>query len=324
MKTEIPYDKIAKQLKKDASEAEKESVRLWIESSDENRKLYKQILKSWRLQEALAFQPKKDEAWFKLKNNLNWTETSKGRRVFFRRALQISAILIILLGIGLLLKPTEFLFGEKMLAIKTLEEQKMVLLADGTEIFLNRNSELSYPEVFDGDNRQVILKGEAFFKVARNPDKPFIIATEETQTQVLGTSFNLRAYANESLETLTVTTGKVAFSSLNTDKKVILKPNQVGSYSLKSRIMSKQELADPNYMAWMNKIFVFNNQTLQSIVLSLSNAYGKPIEIRNKSLAKEHLTTSFNAMELDDVLLILSQTLDFEYSLVDSEKIIIK
>jgi len=77
-------------------------------------------------------------------------------------------------------------------------------------------------------------------------------------------------------------------------------------------------------MAWMNKIFVFNNQTLQSIVLSLSNAYGKPIEIRNKSLAKEYLTTSFNAMELDDVLQILSQTLDFKYTSIDSERIIIK
>lgn len=324
MKNEIPYDKIAKQLRKDASEAEKESVRLWLESSDENRMLYKQILKSWRLQEALAFQPKSDEAWFKLKKELNWTESSKGRRVFFRKALRISAILIILLGIGLLLKPTDFLFDEKMLTLKTLEERKNVLLADGTRVFLNRNSELSYPEVFDKDNRQVILKGEAFFKVSRNPEKPFIITTEETQTEVLGTSFNLRAYSNESIETLTVTTGKVAFSSLNFDKKVVLKPKQVGSYSLESRIMRKQDLTDPNYMAWMNKIFVFNNQSLQSIIQCLSNAYGKPIEIKNEHLAKEHLTTSFNAMELDDVLTILSQTLDFKYTSIDSEKIIIK
>ena len=322
--TEIPYDKITKQLRKDASEAETESVRLWIESSDENRKLYKQILKSWRLQEAMAFQPKKDEAWFKLKNDLSWSESSKGRRVFLRRAMQFSAILIILLAIGLLLKPTGFLWGEKMLAIKTLEEQKTILLADGTEVILNRNSELSYPEAFNGEKREVVLKGEAFFKVSHNLEKPFIIKTEETQTQVLGTSFNLRAYAHEFSETVTVTTGRVAFSSLKTNEKAILEPNQEGHYSLKNKKMEKQNLKDPNYMAWMNKIFVFNNQTLKSIVFSLSNAYGKPIEIKNVRLANEHLSTSFNGMELDDVLTILSQTLDFEYSSIASEKIIIK
>jgi len=197
-------------------------------------------------------------------------------------------------------------------------------LADGTEVFLNRNSELSYPESFDGDKRQVILKGEAFFKVARNPEKPFIIKTAQTKTKILGTSFNLRAYAYESSETLSVVTGKVAFSSLRGKAEVILTPKQVGAYSLDDGKMSKQALKDPNVMAWLDKVFVFNDQSLESIVRSLSRAYGVSIEIQNSSLAKEHLSTSFNALSLDDVLSILSQTLDFEYSRVDSENIIIK
>ncbi len=324
MKTEIPYNNIVKQLRKDASEEEMESVRLWIEESEDHRKLYKQMLKTWKLQDAFAFKPKKEEAWHKLDQHLVWKDVKQDRRIFLRRALQACAILIVILGIGFLLKPTGFIFGEKMLTFKTTNEQKTILLADGTEVFLNRNSKLSYPEVFNGEKRQVRITGEAFFKVARNLQKPFIIKTKKTQTQVLGTSFNLRAYAHEPSEVLTVTTGKVVFSSLSNKQSVILTPNQVGTYLRQDANINKHQLSDPNYMAWMTKIFVFDNQTLQSIVASLSSAYGTTIEINNERLAKEHLTTSFNVMKLDEVLIILSQTLGFEYNIAENEKIIIK
>jgi len=324
MKTGIPYDDIAKHLRKDASPEEREQLRLWIAESEENRKLYKQILKTWKLQDALAFHPKKEEAWRQLEHKLDLQDVAKGRRIFLRRTMQFAAVILVLLGIGILFQPTDFLFGEKMLALHTTTEQQSVVLADGTEVFLNRNSDLTYPVSFDGDKRQVILKGEAFFKVARNPEKPFIIKTAQTKTKILGTSFNLRAYAYESSETLSVVTGKVAFSSLRGKAEVILTPKQVGAYSLDDGKMSKQALKDPNVMAWLDKVFVFNDQSLESIVRSLSRAYGVSIEIQNSSLAKEHLSTSFNALSLDDVLSILSQTLDFEYSRVDSENIIIK
>lgn len=324
MKIGIPYDEIAKHLRKDASLEEKEQLRLWIASSNENRKLYKHILKTWRFQDALAFHPKKDEAWRQLEYQLNLQDATKGRRIFLRRALQFAAVILVFMGIGLLFQPNDFLFGDKMLALKTLEEQKTILLADGTEVFLNRNSELSYPETFDGDMRQVILMGEAFFKVARNTEKPFIIKTTQTQTKILGTSFNLRAYAHESSEILSVVTGKVAFSSLKSNAEVILTPKQEGAYSFEDNKMSKHVFQDPNVMAWLDKVFVFSDQSFMSIVGSLSRAYGVSIEIQNSNLAQEHLTTSFNALSLDDVLSILSQTIDFEYSTVDSEKIIIK
>ena len=324
MKAETPYNEIAKLLKKDASVEEKDMVRLWIEASDENRNLFKKILKSWRLQNALTLTVNKDDAWLKVKNELVWTDKSKDRRIIFRRALQISAVVIIALGIGFLLQPSGMFWGEKMLVCETQNEQKSILLADGTEVFLNRHSKLFYPDTFSGNQRNVELHGEAFFKVKRNAQKPFIITTEQTQTKVLGTSFNLRAYAREFSDKLSVTTGKVAFTALKKSNQVILEPNQVGVFYHKSKKMEKMIEVDPNYLSWKTKTFVFDNASLESVVTCLNNAYGIHIEIQNYVLSQEHLTTSFEDLELDDILTILSQTLDFKYHVVDEETIIIK
>jgi len=191
-------------------------------------------------------------------------------------------------------------------------------------VFLNRHSKLFYPDTFSGNQRNVELHGEAFFKVKRNAQKPFIITTEQTQTKVLGTSFNLRAYAREFSDKLSVTTGKVAFTALKKSNQVILEPNQVGVFYHKSKKMEKMIEVDPNYLSWKTKTFVFDNASLESVVTCLNNAYGIHIEIQNYVLSQEHLTTSFEDLELDDILTILSQTLDFKYHVVDEETIIIK
>ncbi|MFA8436567.1 MAG: FecR family protein [Marinifilaceae bacterium] len=325
MKAEIPYDQIAKSLREEASQEEKEQLQQWIESSEVNRELYKRILKTWKFQHAFAFHPHKEKAWSKLESQMALSAEDRGRRVFLRRALQLAAVLVLAIGLWTLFQPTGIFFGEKMLAFRTAaDQQQSILLADGTEVFLNRGSELRYPEAFKGEKRRVLLKGEAFFKVARNPEKPFLIETKHTRTRVLGTSFNLRAYEGEGVETLSVKTGKVAFSSRKGKEKVILTPNQVGQLTLKEQELSKHELKNPNYMAWRTKVFVFSDQSLREIVASLSHAYGVSIEIRNPNLDKERLTTSFKQLELGDVLEILSQTLGFEYSSAGKKKIIIK
>lgn len=324
MKKKTPYTEIAKRFNRDASPKEMEKVRVWVDDSMENRRKYKMLLKIWKLNKAFSFDVDNEKAWKRLSKQISQQHKKGGRiqqkalRVFLRCA----AALLLLFAIGYIYKQNNDSV-EKLVTIESGEQQCDVLLADGTKVHLNTHSTFSYPKVFSGNKRKVKLCGEAFFKVARNEQKPFIITTSQTQTRVLGTSFNLRAYQEETEETLVVATGKVSFSSLKNKEKVILLANQKGVYSLKKGSVHKRRLEDPNYKAWYNKVFTFDDQTLASIVTCLNQVYGVHLEIKDGQLAQERLSVSFEKRSLNEIMEILSATLDFNYVSV-SGKIIIQ
>ena len=100
------------------------------------------------------------------------------------------------------------------------ESGKLVLLSDGSQVWLNRNATLTYPEKFEKHNRKVELKGEAFFEVSKNPGKPFIVSTSNSSVEVLGTSFNINSSSKQT--EVTVTTGKVKVTNANKSNNVII------------------------------------------------------------------------------------------------------
>lgn len=170
-------------------------------------------------------------------------------------------------------KPMENQPGEiryNQLEVPRRGEYRLVL-ADGTKVWLNSESELKYPVAFQSNERRVYLRGEAYFEVAKNARCPFIVETEETAVQVLGTSFNVRAYTDEGRVYTTLVEGSVRLSCGR--GKLMLLPDEQGIVCAATGEISKQKVNTLLYTAWKDGRFVFENQTLEDIMRTLVRWY---------------------------------------------------
>lgn len=154
--------------------------------------------------------------------------------------------------------------------------QYQVSLADGTKVWLNADSKLHYPRVFSGDNRTVELTGEAYFEVAKDESRPFIVQTASETVEVLGTHFNVNAYDEESSSSVALLEGKVNVSLANQQSKTLL-PGQQSI--VKGDIIQVRKTDISESVAWKNGEFMFNNESLSSVMRKLARWYDIEVEL---------------------------------------------
>ncbi|MBW8684325.1 FecR family protein [Chitinophaga rhizophila] len=203
-------------------------------------------------------------------------------------------------------------------------------LADGSKIWLNAESKLSYPDVFDGNTREVYLTGEAFFDIAPNPDKPFIVHFSAGSVHVLGTSFNVRAYDNEAVQT-SVRTGKVAFIPnsrqgaqpdtifITPDEKVTL---QTAVVTNNSNSIVKEITSAEDDKAWTEGRLIFRDKTLEEIASELERTFGKKVTFGSEAPRYYRLTGAFQDNSLQDIMYYLARSKAFHYTITDSTLLI--
>lgn len=161
-------------------------------------------------------------------------------------------------------------------------------LSDGTKVWLNAETELSYPARFEAGSRHVFLKGEAYFEVARNEYSPFIITTGEQVITVLGTSFGVRAYAEEKRILTTLEQGSVRIST--PQQSTLLKPGEQSSNDLLSGQIQVAKVNTLLYTAWHTGKFMFADQSLEDILNTLSRWYNMNISYARPELKKIRFT----------------------------------
>lgn len=187
------------------------------------------------------------------------------------------------------------------------------LLPDSTKVWLSTGSELRYEENFTS-NRKVRLKGEAFFEVRKNPDFPFEIVTDDLVTKVLGTSFNLKAYAGEGID-LSVYSGKVQFGRTDgqTDLYNLIKNQNISWRSSVgfSEIKAFDSSSEPD---WKTGVFRFEGAKIEEIVKLLTRWYPVEFLITDDS-GRCSYSGEFHRSSLEQVLEILSYTLNLEYEI---------
>lgn len=149
--------------------------------------------------------------------------------------------------------------------------QYQVLLPDGSKVWLNAASSLKFPTVFAGAERKVELNGEAYFEVAKNKNKPFIVDASGTKVLVLGTHFNVMAYEDEKEVKTTLLEGAVRLSQANAI--AFLKPGQQGSISKNGGEYKVREADLAAAMAWKNGYFLFDNASLPQLMRQISKWY---------------------------------------------------
>lgn len=158
-------------------------------------------------------------------------------------------------------------------------------LSDGTRVWLNAETELVYPVRFNGKQRVVYLKGEAYFDVAKNEEMPFLVQVEDVSVKVYGTEFNVNTYGG--VETVLVT-GSVSMNQGG--KEVLLEPNQKGIFDKSKGEIRVENVDVLTYVAWKDGDFIFRNESLGSIMDKLSRWYGLDVFYQNGELRDVHLS----------------------------------
>lgn len=181
--------------------------------------------------------------------------------------------------------------------------QYNIVLADGTKVFLNAVSSIKYPTQFNGNQRIVELDGEAYFEVAKDKSKPFIVKSDKQSIEVLGTHFNVHAYDNESVVKTTLLEGSVAVTSR--DQKAILKPGQQSGVSDNAAKISIKEVDTEAAIAWKNGRFKFDNADLKSVMKQLERWYGIKVEYRGDVSDLRFNGGTFRNKNLSEVLKVL-------------------
>lgn len=199
-----------------------------------------------------------------------------------------------------------------------------LVLADGTKIWLNAESSLAFPVEFVGDKRQVTLKGEAYFEVARNEHLPFVVSTVSgLEICVLGTQFNVEAYDDrESIKT-TLVEGSVDVQVGG--EKVRLTPRKQLQYHKNTTEMEVREVNVREIIAWKNGWFVFDNTTLGEIVKTLQRWYNIEVEFVHPELEHLHFTGDLSRYDsFDAVVRMFEDTKCLKLSVKDNKLMIDK
>ena len=150
-----------------------------------------------------------------------------------------------------------------------------LVLSDGTRVWLNSESELEFPVAFGRGEREVRLRGEAFFEVARDSARPFYVVAGDVRTRVLGTSFNVKAYANEPAVTATLFTGKIEVAPLkDLARRVVLSPGRQAAWDGRGGEMTVADADLRHVAAWKNGMFIFNGENIDAITRQIERWYG--------------------------------------------------
>ncbi|NDV17038.1 DUF4974 domain-containing protein [Muricauda sp. TY007] len=240
----------------------------------------------------------------------------------------VAASLALLIGLGYM----AYTFTQHKEVLKPIVQitkstdwgQKLnLVLADGTEVYLNSGSTIKFPKLFEADKRVVELDGEAFFDVAENLDKPFIIKSGEVETTVLGTSFNVNTYSESNQVAVTVATGKVKVASK--EKEIFLMPNEQGVFDKQSKSISKKKIDIAALLHWKDGVIHFEDAELSEVLETLERWYGVTFLVDNKNIGECHLTASYNNERLSAILeSIVYAKKGISYEFLNSKKIQLK
>jgi transmembrane sensor len=236
---------------------------------------------------------------------------------FVRVFQKVAAILIIPLLLGFLL--TYYLQSRETHAKTAMAEilcpegvRTKFVLPDGTTGFLNSGSSLEYPVHFTRE-RNVSLKGEAYFDVVPDIKRPFTVKTPHLSTRVLGTQFNVIAYENENLEEIILKEGQIVVFTPQGKKLATLKPDQKLGVDLSAKTYKITSVQADQYVSWTEGKLVFRNESIQQVANRLGRWFNVELEVKDPDLLQYVLWATFEDEPLEEVLKLLALAAPIKY-----------
>jgi ferric-dicitrate binding protein FerR (iron transport regulator) len=197
-------------------------------------------------------------------------------------------------------------------------QQSTLMLPDGTQVWLNAASTLSFPKSFKGKpTREVELKGEAFFEVVKNKQQPFIVHTGTISVRVLGTRFNVKSYGEDELIETTLVEGKVEVNNAQWSgaqpATVTLLPNQKAVFSKKTAAITTTEVEPALYTAWKEGKLIFKNTPVSEVLQTINRKFDVNIQPANKQLNRCTVTADFTNQSLTKALEVMCKLIEASY-----------
>ena len=343
-------EKINRFFKGESSKQEAREVLNWIYSRKNESEIYDLIDSYWRNTTDESSNWNAEDSWNKFKQNIKIVKVDhdadwyrelkvyrekqkqiKNRKWIYKLAASVAFLVLITLAVYQVIvnysQPavTE-ISGPEIITKSTNKGQKLtIFLRDGTKIILNAESEIKYPAFFSDSERSVELKGEAFFDVAHDDTKIFKVLCDQTVTEVLGTTFNIKSISTSQQVKISLLSGKVKVNLLNDKKKATntleLNPGQTACTD-KNQGLSLDSF-DYNSLLWKDGILFFDKAGFNEIIRELESWYGVDFEIIGAAnLENKHYSGKFDNESLQNVLESIGFSKDFNYKITGKKVII--
>lgn len=309
-----PDHLIVRYLSHEATPAEQEKLFEWVSRNKENQRVFNEYVNLWSNTDKSGSTFNFEQAASKLNARIDaFEETEQKKTVFWNRWSLAAAVLLLMVSGFVLFQTGVFAHKEHLQSLmRELTSGNTTLeatLPDGSIVTLNKNSVLRYPEAFVAGTREVQLtRGEVFFKVSKDAEKPFIIHTNDITTTVVGTSFNIESSADEII--VSVATGKVNVS--NGTQTESLLPNEKITYSKQSFRKETTTLAE---LDWLNRTLVFEDASLEEVARKLEEHFEVTIAFKNEKLKRCQITGAFRNQSLETILKAIAFSNDVTFEI---------
>ena len=308
MEQELLY----KYFKGTTSEEEERLILDWVDASPENRKAFQK--------ERMLY----DIALFTDEKQMNRKDRKARIIPMLRWSARIAAVVIVAISFGFLFKNYQY---EKAACQQTITvpagQRAQITLADGTKVWLNSKSTLTYASNFGRKERNVELDGEAYFEVAKNKKIPFFVNTEINRVKVVGTHFNVCAYKGSNEFETTLIEGIVDIYPIGSDQVItrLTKDEFFGSYNGKYK---KTTLPSYEYLRWKEGLYCFDDAPFNSLLNKLEKYYNVNISVRNLNILNYRCTGKFKEQDgIEHILKVIQKDHKFTYSINEEKDSII-
>lgn len=306
----------------ETSSQEEQLLANWLHSPEAKEELLNYYQETWNNSGNNLTADVQGRMYERIKRQMHATpqlnQQKPKKRFSFRRVLQYAAVvlLVIMAGVGghlyttVQVKDTEH--NSKYLVQTDKGQRANITLPDGTVVWLNSYTQLQYNADYGTTKRIVTLTGEAYFEVAKNKDKPFIVKAEGVDVEALGTTFNVKAYQEDPRIVATLFSGAVRVSS--NENNVILSPDENATYDRNSGRLSTHQLENSSYAKmWRDNELVFNGETLDEIAVLLNRMYNVQIIFKSERIKKYCFSGVICNNSLDNVIELISLTSPITY-----------
>ena len=312
----------------DLSDKDRSIVDEWRKESPENEALYHESLKAW---EAISLLHEMEqfnsfEALKKVNTKLSQSWFSKWRINIQRAAAILLLPLLVYSGyltiqnLSLKKMPEEYVMMQTVTSRQGMITQ--FLLVDGTKVWLNSGSELQFPSSFTGDMREVKLRGEAFFEVVKNEKQPFRVNAKELKVDVLGTSFDVLSYDDDTQSEVTLIEGRVSLSSEKGKAKKefgTIHPGQRAVFKEESQEVYTEEVEVDKYISWRDGNLIFRDDQMEDVIRRLSRWFNVEIVVNDPEIKSYVYTATFRNENLEQVLKLLKLSAPIDYRIIGSK-----
>jgi len=314
---------ISKNLEGVASEDENLRLHVWISISESNKKYYLELKNIW---EAASLNPAHNkidtgEGLKRVIDRISITQSDKKVWIYLER---IAAVLLIPVTVGTFLFTHYRLDSHSLSGNPVYNEvyaafgtRSALKLADSTLVWLNSGSSLRYPDRFIGTNREVELKGEAYFEVKSDVSHPFIVRTSNFFVKATGTKFNVLNYESNSLSEVTLISGKVSVNELiNGEKSNLIStllPNQHLNFDKLNKTIKIRDEDSYKYYAWKDGKLIFRNEPLSDVVKKIGQVFNVDIQLKGSQLQEYRYRATFQEESLEEILRLLKMTSPVDY-----------